>query len=84
MPWVPRGSPRGEEAGPARDELRVPGEEENSKHAEKDEHGLFGKPMAQMPAHGDPGLGRATAWEGPGRGPRCGWAQALPLTIGKK
>lgn len=51
IPWVPRVSPRGEEAGPARDELRVPGEEEDGEYAEKDEHGLFGKPVAQRCRH---------------------------------
>lgn len=44
-PWVPRGSPRFEEIGPARDELRVPEEEEDGEHAEKDENGPFGKPV---------------------------------------
>lgn len=43
--WVPRGSPRFEEIGPARDELRVPEEEEDGEHAEKDENGPFSKPV---------------------------------------
>lgn len=48
-----------EVVGPTRDELRVPGEEENGEHAEKDENGLFGKPMAQidMRAQDDVGSG---------------------------
>ena len=57
IPRVPRVSPRGEEAGPARDELRVPGEEEDGEDAEQDEHGLFGKPATQRcDHHGDLGL----------------------------
>lgn len=44
--WVPRGSPRFEEIGPARDELRVPEEEEDGEHAEKDENGPLSKPVA--------------------------------------
>ena len=51
VPWVPRGSPSREETGPARDELRVPEEEENGEHAEKDENGLFSKPVAQIRRH---------------------------------
>lgn len=44
-PGVPRGSPRFEEIRPARDELRVPEEEEDGEQAEKDEDGPFGKPV---------------------------------------
>lgn len=40
-------SPRGEETGPARDKLRVPGEEEDGKCAEQDEDGLFSKSVEQ-------------------------------------
>lgn len=56
--WVCRISPRVEEAGPARDELRVPGEEEDGKCTEQDENGLFSKPAEQRwkPAQ-HPGLG---------------------------
>lgn len=72
--WVPRVSPRGEEAGPARDELRVPGEEEDGEHAEKDENGLFGKPVAQTCRHrGDCGLRGSAAREGLGNGPHHWW-----------
>lgn len=40
-----------EVVGPTRDELRVPGEEENGEYAEKDENSLFRKPMAQICRH---------------------------------
>lgn len=51
--------PGGEEAGPARDELRVPGEEKNSKCAEQDEDGLLGEPVVQRCKHAHhPGLGQ--------------------------
>ena len=79
--WVPRVSPRIEEAGPARDELRVPGEEEDGKHAEKDENGLFGKPVAQTCRHdGDPGFQADRSRHRLRQLPTgSDWARALPL-----
>lgn len=79
IPWVPRVSPRGEEAGPARDELRVPGEEEDGEHAEKDEHGLFGKPATQRCEHrGDRGLWLDSSKGKPGAGAHWVWVWLRP------
>ena len=79
IPWVPRVSPRGEEAGPARDELRVPGEEEDGEHAEKDEHGLFGKPATQRCEHrGDRGLWPDSSKGKPGAGAHWVWVWLRP------
>lgn len=73
--WVCRISPRVEEAGPARDELRVPGEEEDGKRTEQDEDSLFSKPAVQRQKHAQhPGLGlevrRATHSQGIPEGER--------------